>query len=188
MTHARKAQRRLLPESATDRSPVTVIAYTDGGCIGNPGPGGYAAILIYGRHRKQLSGGFRLTTNNRMELVAAITALSALKSSCHVRLHTDSQYVAEAMTKGWPYQWKAKGWKRPKGGKALNPDLWEKLLRMCEKHEVEFNWIRGHAGNRENERCDSLSMRAARRRNLPVDNGYEADTETDNHNTIPMFD
>jgi ribonuclease HI len=150
-----------------------VIAYTDGACIGNPGPGGYAAVLLHGSHRKELSGGFRMTTNNRMEVMAAIIALRALRGTCSVTLYTDSQYLADAIMKGWAKSWRARGWRRKKKGKALNPDLWADLLELCEKHEVEFLWIRGHAGNKENERCDVLSMQAASQKDLPPDNGYD---------------
>lgn len=150
-----------------------LIVYTDGACIGNPGPGGYAVVLLYGNHRKELSGGFRMTTNNRMELMAAIVALRALKSGCSVTLYTDSQYLSEAMRKGWARRWRASGWKRSKKGKAMNPDLWENLLELCDEHEVEFRWIKGHGGHKENERCDVLSMQAASQRNLPPDRGYE---------------
>lgn len=188
MRRTRSTQPRLIPKSATTGAPPTVVAYTDGGCIGNPGPGGYAAILISGKHRKELSGGYRLTTNNRMELTAAIVALSALKSSCIVTLHTDSKYLAEAMSKGWPRQWKAKGWRRSKKAKALNRDLWEKLLKLCERHRVDFKWVRGHAGNRENERCDYLTMRAAKRRNLPPDKGYESNPQDSQARPLTMFD
>jgi ribonuclease HI len=188
MTRAKKGQPSLLPVTSEKPPKLPVEAYTDGGCIGNPGPGGFAAILIYGNHRKELSGGFRLTTNNRMELMAAITALSALKSPCRVTLHTDSQYLAEAMTKGWPEKWKAKGWRRPRRGKALNPDLWERLLSLCAKHEVEFKWIRGHSGNPENERCDLLSMRAAARKHLAPDLGYEPEDERPSSNAPRLFD
>lgn len=188
MTRSRKAQPGLLPDTATTASKTSVVAYTDGACIGNPGPGGFAAILIYGSHRKELAGGYRLTTNNRMELMAAIAALDALKAPCRVILHTDSKYLAEAMTKGWPHLWKAKGWRRPKRGKALNPDLWEKLLGLCSKHEVEFKWVRGHSGDRENERCDALSMRAATRKHLPPDKGYDRDPESHPPATMRLFE
>ncbi|MDI9570245.1 MAG: ribonuclease HI [Pseudomonadota bacterium] len=146
------------------RREVTI--YTDGGCLGNPGPGGYGVVLIHGRARKELSGGCRLTTNNRMELTAAIVGLQALKTPCRVTLFTDSQYLVNAMTKGWAQRWRRNGWMRNKLEKALNPDLWEKLLDLCSRHEVRFVWIRGHAGNPENERCDELSRQAARGENL----------------------
>jgi len=150
-----------------------VTIYTDGACIGNPGPGGYAAVLLYGGHRKEISGGFRLTTNNRMEIMATIAALNALKFPCAVTLYTDSQYVVDAIMKGWAKQWQANGWRRSKREKALNADLWEKLLELCELHQVTFVWVRGHDGNPENECCDKLAMQAAQEEHLPRDTGYE---------------
>ncbi len=149
-----------------------VVIYTDGACSGNPGPGGYGVVLLYNGHRKELSGGFRKTTNNRMELLGAIEGLRALKDRCSVRLHTDSQYVVNAIQKGWAAKWKANGWMRNKTDKAVNPDLWEQLLQLCKQHKVEFIWVRGHAGNVENERCDQLAVAAAQQPNLPVDEGY----------------
>ncbi|WP_303883703.1 ribonuclease HI [Acetomicrobium mobile] len=150
-----------------------VTIYTDGACLGNPGPGGYGVVLLYNGHRKEISGGFRLTTNNRMEIYAAIVGLSALNCSCEVTLYTDSRYLADAMNKGWVRRWKAKGWMRNKKEKALNVDLWKKLLELCEKHKVKFIWVKGHDGNPENERCDELSTSAARLPDLPADEGYE---------------
>lgn len=151
-----------------------VVIYTDGACSGNPGPGGYGAVLLYGAHRKELAGGFRRTTNNRMELMAAIVALRALKDRCAVRLHTDSQYIVQAIQQGWAARWQANGWMRNKKEKAVNPDLWTQLLELGRQHEVEFIWVRGHAGNRENERCDQLAVAAAQQANLPADEVYEA--------------
>ena len=153
---------------------MKVDIYTDGACIGNPGPGGYGAVLLYGNERKELSGGYRKTTNNRMEILAAIVGLEALKEKCQVTLYSDSQYLVNAVEKGWAWKWRANGWKRGKDAKALNPDLWDKLLPLCEYHDVEFRWVRGHAGNRENECCDQLATGAARQPNLRVDAGYEA--------------
>ncbi len=152
----------------------TVTLYTDGAALGNPGPGGYGAILIYRDHRKELSGGFRLTTNNRMEIVAAIAGLRALKGRCAVTVYTDSQYLANAMTKGWAKRWRASGWKRNKTDRALNPDLWQQLLDLCDRHDVTFSWLRGHAGTEENERCDQLARASAAKPDLPPDSGYEA--------------
>ena len=149
-----------------------ITIYTDGACSGNPGPGGYGAVLIQGKHRKELSGGFRRTTNNRMELMAAVTSLRALKRRCAVRLYTDSKYLQESMTLGWAKRWQAKGWKT-KEGKRINWDLWGDLLEVCEQHDVEFVWVRGHAGEPENERCDILSVEAARGNDLPPDVFYE---------------
>ena len=149
-----------------------VIIYTDGACIGNPGPGGYGTILIYQGHKKELSGGYRRTTNNRMEIMAAIVGLEALKEKCEVMLYSDSEYLVKAMSRGWVQRWRAKGWKRNKREKALNPDLWERLLQLCGYHEVQFSWVKGHAGTPENIRCDELAMQAAQQPNLPSDEGY----------------
>ncbi len=150
-----------------------VIIYTDGACIGNPGPGGYGIVLKHGRVRKELSGGFRQTTNNRMELTAAIVGLELLKKPCRVQIYTDSRYLVDAIQQGWAEQWRARNWKRQKRGKAMNPDLWQRLLDLCGMHQVEFNWIKGHADTPENERCDQLAQAAARQRGLPADQGYE---------------
>ena len=149
-----------------------VRIYTDGACLGNPGPGGYGVVLLYGPLRKELSGGFRLTTNNRMELMAAIVSLQSLKSPCEASLFTDSQYVVNAMSKGWARRWRQQSWMRNKKEKAVNPDLWELLLNLCERHRVTFFWVRGHAGDPENERCDELSKEAATAKDLPPDKGY----------------
>jgi ribonuclease HI len=154
-----------------DITEVTV--YTDGACIGNPGPGGYAAILLYGAKRKEMVGGCRLTTNNRMEILAPIVALEALKWPCRVKLHSDSRYLVDAVMKGWAERWRDRGWKRNAKEEAANPDLWERLLLICEKHEVEFVWVQGHSGHPENERCDLLSVVAAKADELPADVGYE---------------
>ncbi|MDZ7291164.1 MAG: ribonuclease HI [candidate division KSB1 bacterium] len=145
-----------------------VKIYTDGASLGNPGPGGYGVVLIHGNHRKELSGGFRLTTNSRMELMAAIIGLQALKTKCKVTIYSDSKYLVESFMEGWVYRWRAKGWK-----KAKNPDLWKKILELCDQHEVRFEWVHGHAGNPENERCDFLSVQAAQQKNLPADVTYE---------------
>jgi ribonuclease HI len=150
-----------------------VTIYTDGACLGNPGAGGYGVVLLYGQHRKELSGGFRLTTNNRMEIMAAIVGLMALKTKCAVTLHTDSQYLVNAIIKGWAQQWQKNGWRRNKKDKAKNPDLWEQLLSLCSQHEVTFVWVKGHAGIEENECCDRLAVNAAQQENLPSDKGYE---------------
>ena len=149
-----------------------ITVYTDGACIGNPGPGGYGVLLVYQDHRRELSGGYCKTTNNRMEIMAAIVGLNTLKEKCKVTLYSDSEYLVKAMSRGWAQRWQANGWKRNKREKALNPDLWERLLQLCEYHEVEFNWVKGHAENAENVRCDELAMQAAQQPNLPVDKGY----------------
>ncbi len=153
------------------KPPVTL--YTDGACTGNPGPGGFGIVLISGKHRKELSGGFRLTTNNRMELTACIEGLHALKMPCKVDLYSDSEYVVNGITKGWARRWRTRGWMRNKKDRAENPDLWAQLLDLCDQHQVAFHWVRGHAGHVENERCDRLSVQAAAQANLPPDTSYE---------------
>lgn len=134
-----------------------VDIYTDGSCRGNPGVGGWGAILVYGAHAKELSGGEAQTTNNRMELTAVIEALSALKEPCEVTLTSDSKYVIEALEKGWAKGWKARGWKRADKSPALNPDLWGRLLDLVDYHNVTTVWVKGHAGHPYNERCDTLA-------------------------------
>jgi ribonuclease HI len=146
--------------------------FTDGACSGNPGPGGYGAILQYGDHRRELSGGFRKTTNNRMELMAVIKGLESLKEKCAVTVFSDSEYVVNSIMKGWAKTWRAKGWKR--GGKDVpNADLWARLLDLCEQQDVQFRWVEGHAGHVENERCDDLATTAAAAEDLAVDAVYE---------------
>lgn len=135
-----------------------VEIYTDGSCKKNPGPGGWAAILVYGGVEKELCGGEADTTNNRMELTAVISALAALKEKCSVKLTTDSKYVSDGISKGWAASWRARGWKKADKSPALNPDLWGKLLDLCEFHEVKFVWVKGHAGHPYNERCDTLAQ------------------------------
>jgi ribonuclease HI len=154
-----------------DVTEVTV--YTDGACIGNPGPGGYAAILISGDKRREIVGGHRLTTNNRMEILAALVALEALKWPCRVKVHSDSRYLVDAVVQGRAQRWRDNGWKRNRKEEAVNVDLWERLLVICEKHEVEFVWVPGHAGHPENERCDLLAAAAAQGDGLLPDVGYE---------------
>lgn len=135
-----------------------VTIYTDGACSGNPGPGGWGTILEYNGRFKELSGGEAETTNNRMELIAVITGLKALKEPCSVLIVTDSQYVVNGITKGWAKSWKAKNWIKSDRKPAMNPDLWDELLSLTEKHEVSFEWIKGHAGHKYNERCDELAV------------------------------
>ena len=132
--------------------------FTDGACSGNPGPGGWGVVLRYGNHEKELCGGEKNTTNNRMELTAAIEGLSALKEPCRVKLTTDSKYVADGIDKGWAKSWQANGWRKADKKPALNPDLWEKLLALLDIHDVEIQWVKGHAGHPENERCDRLAV------------------------------
>ncbi len=135
-----------------------VYIFTDGACSGNPGPGGWGAVLRYNSTEKELSGAEENTTNNRMELTACIEALSLLKEPCEVVLTTDSQYVVNGITKGWAASWRANGWRKADKKPALNSDLWGRLLDLCETHKVIFNWIKGHAGHEENERCDRLAV------------------------------
>ena len=135
-----------------------VTIYTDGACSGNPGPGGWGAILRYGRFEKELSGGERQTTNNRMELLGAISALEALKEPCRVELYSDSKYLVDAMSQGWASRWQKNGWKRNRTDPALNPDLWQRLLDLCQTHAVTFHWVKGHAENEYNNRCDALAV------------------------------
>ncbi len=132
--------------------------FTDGACSGNPGPGGWGAILRYNGISKEICGGEKETTNNRMELTAVIMALSALKEPCEVKLTTDSQYVVNGIIKGWAQSWQNNGWVKKDKKPALNSDLWETLLTLLKKHSVEFNWVKGHAGHPENERCDELAV------------------------------
>ena len=155
-----------------------VIIYTDGSCIDNPGKGGYGVVLKYKNHRKELSGGFRLNTKNRMEILATIKGLQALKEKCVVTLYTDSQYVVNSVTKGWAQKWRQNGWKRNKKEEAKNPDLWEKLLDLCAKHEITFKWVKGHSGNQENEYCDQLAFQATQGNNLQIDDNYESSLES----------
>ena len=150
-----------------------VVLYTDGACIGNPGPGGYGAVLLSGGRRKEISGGYRLTTNNRMELMAVIVGLEALNGRRQVALYSDSKYVLDALSKGWATRWRVNGWRRNKREAAVNPDLWERLLDLCEGHGVTFHWVKGHSGNPHNERCDRLATEAAAQPGLPADVEYE---------------
>ena len=136
----------------------TVKIYTDGACSGNPGPGGWAAILSYGDKRREISGGEHATTNNRMELTAVIRALELLKEPCIVELYSDSKYVVDALEKRWVYGWKARGWIKSDRKPALNVDLWETLLPLVEKHEMHYHWVKGHADNPKNNRCDQLAV------------------------------
>lgn len=139
-----------------------ITVYTDGACSGNPGPGGWGAVLLYEGHKKELSGGEKETTNNRMELTGVIAALEALKEACDVTLYTDSQYIVNAVNEGWLYGWAKKGWKR-KGGEVKNPDLWQKILSLLQMHKVTFVWVKGHAENEYNNRCDELAVLESRK-------------------------
>ncbi len=140
-----------------------VELFTDGACSGNPGPGGWGCVLRFGGVSKELSGGEAQTTNNRMELTALIEGLSALKYRCRVTVTSDSKYVIDAIQNGWAKKWRANGWMRNKKDKALNPDLWETLLNLLDRHEVEFVWVKGHAGHPGNERCDELAVAESRK-------------------------
>ncbi|HOO98456.1 MAG TPA: ribonuclease HI [Bacteroidales bacterium] len=152
-----------------------ITIYTDGAASGNPGPGGYGIVLKSGPHRLELSSGFRLTTNNRMELLAVIKGLEALKKpGSRVVVYTDSKYVADAVEKGWLFQWESKGFRKKK-----NPDLWIRFLKIYRMHDVRFVWIKGHNNDPENELCDKLAVEASKGKNLPEDSGYTVDSEKD---------
>lgn len=165
----RRAVSEPLPEDA-------IVVYTDGGAINNPGPGGYGVVVDADGMRREFSGGFRLTTNNRMEMTGALVALQELekmKLSRPIHLFTDSSYLVNGITKGWARGWRARGWKKSSGEPALNADLWEKLLELLETVPVSFHWVKGHAGIELNERCDTLATTAARGKSLQIDRGYE---------------
>jgi ribonuclease HI len=149
-----------------------IIIYTDGGCRGNPGPGGYSVIVEDGENRREFSRGYRLTTNNRMELMACIVALRALKPGVDVILHSDSRYVVNGIEKGWARKWRINRWMRTKTESAQNSDLWEELLELCDQRRVAFVWVHGHAGQQENERCDLLATAAAQGPDLLEDRAY----------------
>src|SRR6478672_12620337 len=151
---------------------TTIVLYSDGACLGNPGPGGYGTILTYGDHRRELSGGFRLTTNNRMELMGAIKGLEALKRPSAVTLVSDSEYLVNSLRNGWALRWRDRGWKRT-GKPVPNADLWSQLLMLADVHRIAVEWVRGHAGHVENERCDLLATTAAASNPSDVDVGYE---------------
>jgi len=157
------------PPATDDR----VVIYTDGSSLGNPGPGGYGVVIPSDNGDRELSGGFRKTTNNRMELLACIVGLEQFRSPAAVAIYSDSRYVVDGITKGWAKNWRRNGWRKSNGSPALNPDLWERLLTLCDRHDVRFVWVKGHAGNPGNERCDQLANRAAARPDLPPDEGYE---------------
>ena len=150
-----------------------VTIYTDGACSGNPGPGGYGAALRYGERTLEISGGFRKTTNNRMELLAIIEALALLNRRCEVTVFSDSKYIVDAVNKDWARRWRANGWRRNRRERALNPDLWARLLDLLDRHDVSVRWVKGHAGNAGNERADALAVAAAQGDDLAVDAEYE---------------
>ena len=153
-----------------------ILIYTDGACRGNPGPGGWAAILVLpgANFRREIGGGFRKTTNNRMEILAAIEGLEALREPCEAEVYTDSRYLCDAVQKGWVRAWQRRGWRKADNKPALNVDLWRRLLPLLETHRVMFRWLKGHDGQPENERCDALAREAASGRDLPADEAYEA--------------
>jgi ribonuclease HI len=152
-----------------------VTIFTDGAARGNPGPGGYGVVMISGKHRLEISEGYRLTTNNRMELLAVIAGLEALKNTgTNVTVYTDSKYVADAVEKGWVFQWESKSFKKKK-----NPDLWIRFLKVYRKHNVKFIWIKGHASIPENELCDMLAVGASKNPELKEDNGYSPDQDNE---------
>ncbi len=151
-----------------------IVIYTDGGALNNPGPGGYGVVIAKGTGKKELSAGYRLTTNNRMELMACIVGLSHFEAQASMVLFSDSKYVINGITKGWAKKWQANNWMRTKKEPAINPDLWERLLALCERHDVTFCWVKGHAGIEGNERCDVLATRAAMGKDLRVDTAYES--------------
>lgn len=169
---AAAAKPKLTSKPKSSVAGDTIIIYTDGACTGNPGAGGYGAVIIDGDRRKELSAGYKLTTNNRMEMMGAIAALESLKSNSKVKLHSDSKYIVDAVVKGWAKKWQANGWRRNKKEMAKNPDLWQELLDLCKIHDVEFVWVKGHAGIPENERCDQLAVAAANGNNLITDTEY----------------
>jgi ribonuclease HI len=150
-----------------------VIIHTDGACKGNPGPGAYAAVLVCGRHRKEISAGFRLTTNNRMELRAAIAALELLSEPCEVELHSDSKYLVQAVTEKWIVGWQRRGWITSDKKPVKNQDLWQQLLAAMASHQIHWRWVKGHAGHTENERCDQLANLAVAGKSLAPDHGFE---------------
>ena len=149
-----------------------ITIYTDGACLGNPGPGGYGTIIASGSSSTEISGGYRLTTNNRMEMMAVIKGLESLEAKSMITICSDSKYVIDAIDKGWALRWKKNGWMRNKKEKAINPDLWERLLELCSRHTISFVWIKGHSGHIQNERCDQLAVNAAKQLDLSQDLGY----------------
>lgn len=162
-------------KKSTPTAPSRVIIYTDGAAEPNPGPGGYGVVLLAGKHRKELSGGFRRTTNNRMELLAVIVGLESLNKPCHVTIYSDSKYVVDSVQRGSVHRWHKNNWYRTKSDKAKNADLWARFLTAFDKHKVKFKWVKGHAGVPENERCDELAVAGAQAYDSPPDLGYLAE-------------
>jgi len=161
-----------------------VTIYTDGGARGNPGPGGYGAILTFGKHSKELNGAYEHTTNNRMELMAVISALELLSEPCEATLHSDSKYVIDALTKNWLNGWKKRGWVKSDKKPVLNKDLWQRLDSAARQHSMTWKWVKGHAGNPLNERCDELVHEAIDSRNLLPDEGYLASQTTNDQDLL----
>jgi len=160
-----------------ENNSADIVIYTDGGSINNPGPGGYGVVIVEGGGKLELSGGFRLTTNNRMEMMAAIVALQRFETRMDtIRIYSDSSYLVNGINKGWVRRWQRNGWKKSDGQNVLNTDLWQQLIRLTAKGNVHFQWVKGHAGNALNERCDELAVDSARKDDLPVDTGYEKKT------------
>jgi ribonuclease HI len=156
--------------------PGHVVIYADGACSGNPGRGGYGTVILYADQRRELSAGFRRTTNNRMEIMGCIAGLDSIEVPSDITVYSDSKYVVDAITKSWAETWRSRDWNRKVDGElvpASNPDLWERMLDLCDWHRVKFQWVRGHDGNVENERCDELARAAAAAENLPADSYYE---------------
>lgn len=145
-----------------------VTIYTDGACSGNPGAGGWSAILVYNTNEKEISGGESETTNNRMELTAVISGLEALKEACEVELISDSKYVTDAINKGWLTSWQTKNWRKADGKPVLNVDLWTRLIKELDRHNVTFNWVKGHDGHNYNERCDALAVEESRKHGAKI--------------------
>ncbi|MCH2526528.1 MAG: ribonuclease HI [Dehalococcoidia bacterium] len=151
---------------------TNAVIYTDGSCLGNPGPGGYGAIIITTEKYEEISAGYQLTTNNRMEILAVIKALETLPKTSTVDVYSDSKYVVDAINKGWASRWRSNNWMRNKKERAINPDLWERLLDLCNQHIVTIKWVKGHSGDQSNERCDYLAVAAAKGHDLQIDIGY----------------
>ncbi|EKE84239.1 ribonuclease HI [Idiomarina xiamenensis] len=154
------------------RQQKQVNIFTDGSCLGNPGPGGYGAIIEYGKHRKELQQGYQLTTNNRMEMLAAVRALETLTQPCQVELYSDSQYLRQGITQ-WIHNWKRNGWRTADKKTVKNADLWQALDQQCQRHQIAWHWVKGHAGHPQNERCDELARTAAGGNDLATDHGYQ---------------
>lgn len=151
-----------------------IIIYSDGACLGNPGPGGWAAILLWNNHHKEISGGFAHTTNNRMEIMAVLEALRTLKQPCSIVINTDSRYLHDAVEKKWIQKWQKNGWKTTDKKPVKNQDLWEQLSSFLDQHQIRFQWVKAHDGQKENERCDQLAKQAANQPDLPRDHGLSA--------------